>query len=82
MIINGDWDRDTGYNGFLEVMKLSNPPQAIFAANDLISVGAIEAIKMGGLLIPEDIGVVGFEDTIVTSVIDPPLTTVAQPMYQ
>ncbi|WP_027339853.1 LacI family DNA-binding transcriptional regulator [Halonatronum saccharophilum] len=82
LIINGDWDRDTGYEGFLEVLKLTEPPEAIFAANDLIAVGAIEAIKMGGFLIPEDIGVVGFEDTIVTSVIDPPLTTVAQPMYQ
>ena len=82
LIINKDWSRECGYQGFLELLNLEEPPTAIFAANDLISVGVIEAIKMGGYLIPEEIAVVGFEDTIVTSIIEPPLTTVAQPMYE
>lgn len=82
LVVNKDWSREGGYEGFLELLELESPPTAIFAANDLIAVGVIEAIKMGGYLIPEDIAVVGFEDTIVTSIIEPPLTTVAQPMYQ
>ncbi|PRX21812.1 LacI family transcriptional regulator [Orenia metallireducens] len=82
LIINKDWSRECGYQGFLELLNLEEPPTAIFAANDLIAVGVIEAIKMGGYLIPEEIAVVGFEDTIVTSIIEPPLTTVAQPMYE
>lgn len=82
LIINKDWSRECGYQGFLELLNLEEPPTAIFAANDLIAVGVIDAIKMGGYLIPEEIAVVGFEDTIVTSIIEPPLTTVAQPMYE
>ncbi|OCL25738.1 LacI family transcriptional regulator [Orenia metallireducens] len=82
LIVNKDWSRECGYQGFLELLDLEEPPTAIFAANDLIAVGVIDAIKMGGYLIPEEIAVVGFEDTIVTSIIEPSLTTVAQPMYE
>ncbi|GAB6099784.1 DNA-binding transcriptional regulator CytR [Halanaerocella petrolearia] len=82
LVLYKNWSRESGYQGFLELVDLSTPPDAIFAANDFIAAGVVEAIKMGGYLIPQDIAVVGFEDTIVTSVIDPPLTTVAQPMYQ
>ncbi|AGB40138.1 transcriptional regulator [Halobacteroides halobius DSM 5150] len=82
LVLHQEWDRESGYQGFLELVKLEEPPEAIFAANDLIAAGVVEAIKMGGYLVPQDIAVVGFEDTVVTSIIDPPLTTVAQPMYQ
>ncbi len=82
LILRKSLTRKSGYQGFLELVELEAPPEAIFAANDLLAVGAVEAVKMGGYLIPQDIAVLGFEDTIVTSIIDPPLTTVAQPMYQ
>jgi DNA-binding LacI/PurR family transcriptional regulator len=82
LVVNKEWSREGGYQGFLELVELPEPPEAIFAANDLLAAGVVEAIKMGGYLIPHDLAVVGFEDTVVTSVIDPPLTTVAQPMYK
>ncbi|TDX44387.1 LacI family DNA-binding transcriptional regulator [Orenia marismortui] len=82
LVIHKDWSRESGYEGFLELLDSDEVPTAIFAANDLIAVGVIEAIKMGGYMIPHDIAVVGFEDTIVTSVIEPALTTVSQPMYE
>ncbi len=82
LVLNKELTRESGYQSFLELMEFENPPTAIFAANDLLAVGLVEAIKTGGYLIPDDIAVVGFEDTIVTSIINPSLTTVAQPMYQ
>ncbi len=82
LVLNKECSREGGYQGFLDLVKDGLFPDAIFAANDLIAVGVVEAIKTGGYLIPNDIAVVGFGDTIVTSIIDPPLTTVAQPMYQ
>lgn len=56
------------------------PPTAIFACNDMLAIGAIQAIKELGLLIPEDISVVGFDDSIMSTVVDPPLTTIRQPV--
>ncbi len=81
-VLSKELTRKSGYQSFLELIELKEPPTAFFAANDLLAVGLVEAIKTGGYLIPQDIAVVGFEDTIVTSIINPSLTTVAQPMYQ
>ncbi|WP_078409872.1 LacI family DNA-binding transcriptional regulator [Priestia abyssalis] len=58
----------------------NNVPTAIFACNDLLTIGAIQAAKENGLLVPEQLSVVGFDDTAIASVIDPPLTTIAQPI--
>ena len=81
LVVNKSWTREGGYQGFLELMELENPPRAIFAADELMAAGVVEAIKLGGYFIPQDIAVVGFDDTVVTSVVDPPLTTVTRPMY-
>ncbi|MFB7828379.1 LacI family DNA-binding transcriptional regulator [Streptomyces hydrogenans] len=57
------------------------PPTAIFAASDLQALGAYEELRGRGLLIPEDIGVVGFDDLPVARWTHPPLTTVRQPLF-
>jgi DNA-binding LacI/PurR family transcriptional regulator len=56
------------------------PPSAIFACNDLLAIGAIQAARQRGLVIPEQLSVVGFDNTILATITDPPLTTVAQPI--
>ncbi len=55
-------------------------PTAIFACNDLLAAGIIQEAKELGFQIPEDLSVVGFDNTSIATVIDPPLTTVAQPI--
>ncbi|EGL83309.1 transcriptional regulator, LacI family [Caldalkalibacillus thermarum TA2.A1] len=55
-------------------------PTAIFALNDVLAIGTIKAVRERGLKIPEDIAIVGFDDTILATIVDPPLTTVAQPI--
>ena len=54
------------------------PPTAVFAASDVMAVGALVAIREAGLRVPEDVAVVGFDDIPVARLITPRLTTVAQ----
>ncbi|MDU4961824.1 MAG: LacI family DNA-binding transcriptional regulator [Sporomusaceae bacterium] len=56
-------------------------PDAIFATNDPKAIGAMRAVKDLGLNIPADIAVIGFDDSDIAGLLDPPLTTVAQPFY-
>lgn len=55
-------------------------PTALFCCNDLLAIGAIQAAKELGLRVPEDVSIVGFDNTILATVTDPQLTTVAQPI--
>jgi DNA-binding LacI/PurR family transcriptional regulator len=65
-----------------ELLRLPEPPTAIFAANDLQALGVYEAARGAGLRIPEDLSVVGFDDLPVVAWVDPPLTTVHQPLTE
>jgi len=66
----------------LEVFRdPSNRPDAIFAHHDIVAAGAMMALKNMGIKIPEEVGVVGYSNWQFSSMIDPPLTTVAQPGF-
>ncbi len=65
-----------------KLLELPNPPTAVVAFNDLVAIGLMEGAKKAGLKIPRDLSVVGFDDTIIATITDPPLTTMAQPIYQ
>lgn len=69
-----------GYEGMKRLLSLPNRPTAVFARNDFTAVGALTAIKEAGLSIPQDIAIVGFDDTPLAIHTVPPLTTVRQPM--
>lgn len=58
----------------------SERPTAVFCCNDMLAIGALQAAKQLKLRVPEDISVIGFDNTILASVTDPPLTTIAQPI--
>ena len=65
-----------------ELLAQSERPTAIFCYNDMSALGAMRQIRSHGLRIPEDISVVGFDDLYISQYINPPLTTVRQPMRQ
>ena len=78
----GGMHEQDGYATMSELLKEGNIPDAIFAVNDPVAIGAFQRIKEAGLRIPHDIGLVGFSNNKITSLVDPPLTTVDQPSFE
>jgi LacI family repressor for deo operon, udp, cdd, tsx, nupC, and nupG len=78
----GDWSIESGYELMQEFLAREPNPTAVVCGNDYIAVGAMRAITEQGLRIPEDIAVVGFDDTVVSQIISPTLTTVRLPLAQ
>ncbi len=77
----GNWEVPSGYDGAQQLLAGPQHPTAIFAANDLMAVGAIYAIHDAGLRIPEDIALVGYDDREIATIVRPALTTVTLPCY-
>lgn len=78
----GDFSYQTGVRGAAAVLGLTARPTAVFAANDEIALGVIETARTCGLRIPDDLSVVGFDDTYLARMAAPPLTTVRQPLRE
>jgi len=79
MIRNGDWERDSGYTCMKNLLESTNEderPTAVLAMNDLMAIGAMDAIREAKLKVPDDISVVGFDNREVSSFVFPKLTTV------
>jgi DNA-binding LacI/PurR family transcriptional regulator len=77
-VIEGDWSAASGYAAGLE-LAASDAVTAVFCANDDMAIGLIRALADGGRRVPQDVSVVGFDDTPVAAYVTPPLTTVRQP---
>lgn len=73
---------EEGKSATAKLLKLKNPPDAIFASNDPAAMGSMQAIKEQGLKIPNDVAVVGFSNWLFSSMMDPPLTSVDQPGFE
>ncbi|MDU4695664.1 MAG: LacI family DNA-binding transcriptional regulator [Paenibacillus sp.] len=56
-----------------------NPPTAIFCCNDMLAIGALQAARECGVRVPEQLSIIGFDNTILSTVTNPSLTTIAQP---
>ncbi|MEM7703168.1 MAG: LacI family DNA-binding transcriptional regulator [Pseudomonadota bacterium] len=78
----GRYTFESGVEAGQSLVDLENPPTAIFACNDEMAIGAIIAARRSGLLIPEDLSVIGFDDTPLSSHIWPALTTVRWPIVE
>jgi len=78
LLRDGDFSEEGGHRAMRSLLEGPLPPTAVFAASDVMAVGALVAIREAGLRVPEDVAVVGFDDIPVARLITPPLTTVAQ----
>lgn len=65
-----------------KLLALRNPPTALFAVSDTLAIGALRGVRDAGRRVPDDVAVVGFDDIPLAAEVDPPLTTVAQPMRE
>ncbi|MFC0045822.1 LacI family DNA-binding transcriptional regulator [Metabacillus iocasae] len=82
LVQEGDFTFESGYAAMGTFLDMQEPPEAIFAANDEMAIGAIKAIHSKGLKVPNDISVVGFDDIAFASIFEPSLTTIAQPSFE
>jgi LacI family transcriptional regulator, galactose operon repressor len=78
----GDSSFESGYQAALALLALPQPPTAIFAGNDWMALGAIEAITSTGLAVPRDLAVVGVDDISQAAHAHPPLTTISIPKIE
>lgn len=78
----GNWECAYGYEVTLPVVQQRSHPTAIFAANDRMAIGAMQAVHEAGLRVPEDISIVGLDDLEFAAFQIPPLTTIRQPFTE
>lgn len=81
LMAEGKYTRASGYEAMQKFLSLNPRPTAVFAGNDAMAIGAMQAAAHAGLRIPDDISVVGFDDTYAELTI-PQLTTVHQPLNE
>jgi DNA-binding LacI/PurR family transcriptional regulator len=78
IIPHGNYTEVGGYNGMKRLLDQS--VDGVFAANDMMALGAMRAIREAGLRVPEDIAIIGFDDVPFAALSNPPLSTVRQPV--
>jgi LacI family transcriptional regulator len=78
LIRDSGFNEEGGYRGMTELLARAPRPTAVFAANDLIALGALVAARGAGLRVPDDIALAGFDDIPAARLVSPALTTMAQ----
>ncbi|WP_017587386.1 LacI family DNA-binding transcriptional regulator [Nocardiopsis ganjiahuensis] len=79
LVVQGDFSVDGGSEAMARLLDQGGDPDAVFVASDMMAVGAIRTLRERGLRVPEDVALVGFDDTLMAQHSDPALTTVHQP---
>ena len=79
-IKNGDFGINSGFTCMQEILNCKEQPTAIVCSNDIMAAGAMQAIKQAGSSVPEDYSITGFDDSLISKVVEPSLTTVKIPL--
>jgi LacI family transcriptional regulator len=82
LILNGSFDTDSGYQLARRLLESPNPPDAIVAGNDIIALGVLQYTQEKRLAVPQDFGLVGFDDIYAAGLPQVQLTTIALPKRQ
>lgn len=82
LIVHCDFNQDYAYLATLELLAMKKRPDAIFTISDRMAIGAMLAIKEKGLSMPQDIGLVGFNNEPVTRLVTPSISSVDQPAFE
>jgi len=77
----GNFTESSGYQQTKQALSASQPPTALFAANNFIAIGALRALHDANVRVPDDVSLVAFDDFLDTINVDPFLTVVSQPSY-
>jgi LacI family transcriptional regulator len=82
LIAYSDWQIRGGETAAEKLLSHPDPPTAIFGFNDNVAIGALNAARRRGLRVPDDVSIVGFDDTFQSRIVWPQLTTVRQPLQE
>ena len=80
LVAEGDFTEAGGSRAMTELLERTPDLDGVFVASDPMALGALRALRAAGRRVPDDVALVGFDDTAVAATSDPPLTTVAQPL--
>jgi DNA-binding LacI/PurR family transcriptional regulator len=80
-VLAGDFTELAGVRGAERMLRRGTTPTALFAANDLVAVGAIDRLEQDGVRVPEDVSVVGYDNTFVAALNHLSITTINQPRH-
>ncbi len=81
-MVGGNYDIESGYQGMKKLLNLPNVPTAVFCSNDNMAVGAVKAVHESGLKVPENISIIGFDNSEFCKYVTPALTTVKKPIRE
>jgi len=81
LVIEGDFTEQAGYEAMSSLLSQREPPTAVFAANDMLAIGALRAAHMLQFRVPDDVSVIGMDDIYAAATTSPALTTIAKPKY-
>ncbi len=79
-LVTARYNLGAGYEPTLRLLQLPQPPTALVAGNDALALSALDAARDRGISVPEQLSIVGFDDTPAAALVTPPLTTIRQPM--
>ncbi len=82
LVLEGDNEVEGGYLAAKRFIQAGHLPEAIFAANDLMAMGALDVLKSSGVGVPEEVALVGYDNIRMSSLVEPKLTTIANPVYK
>ena len=82
LVVSGNFVWQSGYETMKDVLRHHPQCTAVFVASDAMAYGALQAISEAGLIVPDDIGIIGFDDLEFSNLTNPALTTIRQPRYQ
>ena len=82
LVRRSDFREEGGRAATLSLLDGADPPDALFVANNLMTLGALRALRERRRRVPRDVAIVGFDDAPWTTLITPALTVVAQPTYE
>ena len=81
-VVEGTFRYESGREAMRRLLALPEPPDAVFAANDMMALGAMSVVREAGLRVPDDVALVGFDNVPMTGLMTPGLTTMAMPMSE
>ena len=82
LVVHGNGKPEGAPPAIVQLLALAEPPTAVFCYNDMTALGAIHYLRSRGVRVPGDMSVVGFDDLFLAQYLDPPLTTMRQPMWR